>query len=89
MKETHRCSSHLFFCSVWLETIAVEYRTCRLVVDRCVFLSLLLLSSSSRVCFVLRLVWLAVWLAVWPAYRYVVRLGGTFRIVLGQRDHSY
>ena len=43
---------------MWLETIAVEYRTCRLVVDRCIFLSLM----SLQVCFGLRTVW----------YRYVV-----------------
>ena len=76
MKETHRCSSHLFFCSVWLETIAVEYRRCRLVVDRCVFLSLLS-SSSSCVCFGLRPVWLAVWLAVF----FWTWLGDSFEIV--------
>ena len=64
IKESHHwCSSHSFSRSVWLETIAVEYRRCRLVVDCCVFLSLLL-SSSSCVCFGLRPVWLAVWLAV-------------------------
>ena len=64
---------------MWLETIAVEYRTCRLVVDRCVFLSLL---SSSRVCFDLRSVWLAVWLAVWLVVLLGTWLGGAFEIVL-------
>ena len=60
IKEIHQCSPW-YSRSVYLETIAVEYHTCRVVADRCVFLSLL---SSSRVCFGLRPVWLAVWLAV-------------------------
>ena len=71
--------------------IIVGSHTC--TADHCVvvFLSLL---SSSRVCFGLRMMWFAVWrVCVSAWYRYIVwpvgDVGGTFRIEIGRRDHSY
>ena len=71
-----------------LERIVVMYRTCRVVAGLCVCVSL---SSSSCVCVVVFVVArLAVWLGMWLGGAFeIVQFGGTFRIVIGRRDHSY